>query len=470
MWRANSARAANFRYCCSKVCNVLRRNDIVTYRAEGYSNGETVGSVDGYTVFVPRLIAGEVARVKVNFVKKTVAYGTVEQVLQPSPHRISPPCAHFGVCGGCALAHMSYREQLRFKQNKVTNNFAKIAKLSVEALPCVPSPLAMGYRNKISLPVRGVKGNVVIGMFERNSHNVVQTRGCALAGGWSDKLIAIFAEYCNKTGVQPYNEQDFSGDVRHLAARYIDGQLLVTVVSNGLFRHDLQPFADALSEHFDKYGLFVNVNTARNNVILGKTTVHVYGIDKIEGEHLGVKFRLSPDSFFQVNDGVKELIYAKTRELLDVSQTQVLVDCFSGVGVLTDVLASERYDTYAIEIDPCAERDADEMAKLNNVPRVTNICGDVTVELPKIVAANQGKRFAVVVDPPRKGLNETICKTLIQAAPQNIVYISCDSATLARDVATLAAAYDVTYLEPYDMFPQTDQVESVARLTRRQLN
>lgn len=468
MSRASSARVASSPYCCSKVCNVLRQGDIVTYRADSYANSETVGNLDGCTVFVPQLIVGEVAKVKINFVKRSVAYGSVIEVLQPSPFRISPPCVHFGVCGGCTLAHMSYSEQLRFKQNKVANNIAKIAKLSVDVLPCVFGPTTLGYRNKISLPVRGKRGNVAVGMFERNSHRVVKTHGCALVGDWADKLIAVFAEYCNKMGVEPYDERDFSGTARHLTARYVDGQLLVTVVSNGEFGYDLQPLAAALSEHFDKFGLFVNVNTARNNVILGKTTKHVCGIEQIEGEHLGVKFRLSPDSFFQVNDGVKDLVYAKVRELLDVSQTEVLVDCFSGVGVLTNVLASDRYDTYAIEIEPSAVRDADEMAKLNNAPRVTNICGDVTAELPKVVEANKGKRFSVVVDPPRKGLNESICNTLIQAAPNNIVYISCDSATLARDLARLSDFYAVTYVQPYDMFPQTDHVETLVCLEQKQ--
>lgn len=446
---------------------MLQKGDVITYKALGYANSETVGEQCGCTIFVPNLIAGESAQVRLTYVKRNVAYGSVVQILQPSPCRVLPPCAHFGVCGGCTLAHMSYSEQLKFKQNKVAANLAKLGKLSVTTLPCVPSPKTVGYRNKISLPVRGKRGSVVVGMFERNSHNLVQTHSCALAGQWANTLVALFESYCNQMGIEPYNETTFTGTVRHLAARYLDGQLLVTVVSNGEFGYDLQPFAKALSERFDKFGLFVNVNRAKNNVILGATTQHVCGIEQIEGEHLGVRFRLSPNSFFQVNDGVKDLVYATTRRLLDVSQTEVLVDCFSGVGVLTNILASDRYNTYAIEIEPSAVRDADKMAQLNNAPRVTNICGDVTTELPKIVAANKGKRFSVVVDPPRKGLNQTVCNALMQAAPQNIVYISCDSATLARDLSTLAAAYNVTYVEPYDMFPQTDQVETVVLLTNK---
>ncbi len=446
---------------------MLKVNDIVTYTAQGYSNSETVGTVDGYTLFVPLLIVGEVARVRVDYIKKNVAYATVTELLRRSPARILPPCPYFGKCGGCALAHLSYSEQLIFKQNKVANNLRKLGKLNVDVRPCVPSPQIWGYRNKLSLPVRGRQGAVKLGMFERNSHNVVETTRCPLGGDWAAALTSIFTEYCNNNGIVPYNERDFSGVVRHLTARFVEGQLLVTVVSNGEFNYDLRPLERALSHSFDRFGLFINVNTARNNVILGKETHYVCGLHYIEGEHLGVKFRLCPDSFFQVNDGVKDLIYAKAKELLDTSQTQVLVDCFSGIGVLTNVLASERFDSYAIEIEPSAVRDADDLARLNNTPRLTNVCGDVTVELPKIVASNVKKRFTIVVDPPRKGLNENICSTLKQASPNSIVYISCDSATLARDLAQLSDEYAVDYLEPYDMFPQTDQVETLIRLIRR---
>ncbi len=446
---------------------MLKVNDVVLYQAESYSNSETVGTVDGYTIFVSGLIVGEVARVRVTYVKKNIAYASVAELITISPSRVSPMCAHFGKCGGCVLAHLRYSEQLIFKRNKVANNIKKLGKSDAVVLPCMPSPAVIGYRNKLSLPVRGRRGAVRIGMFERNSHKIVATDGCALVGDWARILIEEFTEYCNQNGVIPYDERNFSGEARHLSARFVDGQLLITVVSNGEFPHDLQSFARRLSKHFDKFGLFVNINTAHNNVILGKETRHICGIEFIEGEHLGVKFRLRPNSFFQVNDGVKNMIYSKVRELTDLSQTEVLVDCFSGIGILTNILASERFDSYAIEIEPSAVKDANEMALLNGSPSLTNVCGDVTEELPKIVSANRGKRFTVVVDPPRKGLNESICNTLKEAAPDNIVYISCDSATLARDISMLSDTYCITYIQPWDMFPQTDQVETLVLLSKK---
>ena len=467
MSTASRASAAPLPCCCLKVCDVPKVNDVITYTAEGYANSETVGRADGCTVFVPRLIVGEVAQVRIDYVKKNVAYATPVRIIKPSSARISPPCDSFGKCGGCTLAHIAYDKQLVFKQNKVANNLRKVGKLDVNVLPCVPSPRIWGYRNKLSLPVRGKRGAVKAGMFERNSHNVVETTRCPLGGDWAAELTSIFTSYCNDVGVEPYDERDFSGVARHLTARFVDGQLLATVVSNGEFNYDLRPLARALSDRFDRFGLFVNVNTARNNVILGKETRHICGLRYIEGEHLGVKFRLRPDSFFQINDDVKDLVYAKAKELLDTSQTQVLVDCFSGIGILTNVLASERFDSYAIEIEPSAVRDANDLARLNNTPRLTNVCGDVATELPKIVASNLDKRFTIVVDPPRKGWNENICNTLKQAAPNSIVYISCDSATLARDLSMLSDMYDISYVEPYDMFPQTDQVETLVVLSHK---
>lgn len=445
---------------------MLKQNDTIKYSAEHYANSETVGQVDGYTVFVPQMIVGEVANVKLNYVKRNVAYGDVVKLIRPSPLRVESECAHFGKCGGCSVMHMCYSEQLNFKRNKVAQNLRKIGGLDCEVLPCVPSPKQVGYRNKFSLPVRGKAGAAVVGMFAKGTHNVVAAKGCLLGGEWSGALVDVFTEYVNNARIVPYNERDFTGEVRHLVARYIDGQLLVAIVSNGEFKRDLKPLIASLSRRFDRFGLFVNINTYKNNVIMGKITRHVYGLKYIESEHLGVKFRLQPDSFFQVNNEIKDKIYAKVSELLDLSLTEVLIDCFSGIGVLTNVLASDKFDTYGIEIEPSAVEDARELATLNG-KRIINICGDVTVELPRLVGSLAGKRVTMVVDPPRKGLDETICNTIMSAQIDNLVYISCDSATLARDLALLAQVYEITYVEPYDMFPNTDQVETLVHLSKK---
>ncbi len=441
-------------------------NKKIAYTAEAYSNAETVGTVDGLTVFVPQMIVGERAEVRLNYVKKGVGYGKAEKIVAPSPKRVQPPCKNFGKCGGCSLMHMNYAEQLVFKRNKVQNNLKKIGGLAVEVQPCVPSPQTEDYRNKLSLPVRGKAGNVQIGMYRQNSHEVVNSDHCLLGGEWSTKLVRIFRKFLNENKIEPYDENTFRGVVRHLVARFMDGQLLVVVVTNGQQKVDWRLLAAELQNNFSQFGLFVNENSLKNNVILGKTTKHVAGQEYIQSQHLGVKFRLRPTSFFQVNNQVKDKLYAKVKELLDVSQTEVLVDCFSGVGVLTTVLASEKYQTFAVEIEPSAVQDAKEIAVLNATPNVTNVCGDVNVELPKIAEQNKGKVMSLVVDPPRKGLGD-VCNTVLQAQFNNVVYVSCDSATLARDLKTLSQGYDIVFAQPYDMFPHTDQVETVVLLSRK---
>lgn len=447
---------------------MLKQGDKINYIAQNYANAETVGTVDGTTVFVPQLIVGEQATVLVNYAKNNVAYADVCELLTPSEKRQNPPCPHFGKCGGCSLMHMRYDEQLLFKQNKVANNLRKIGGINAEVLPCVPSEEILGYRNKLSLPVRGKAKNVSIGMYRKGSHSVVNVDDCLLGGEWCKTLVGLFRDFLNEQGIAPYNEKNFSGQVRHLVARCVNNQLLVTVVCNGSCKIDLLPFAKRLQRNFPKVGLFVNENNLKNNVILGEKTTHVFGLKRIEGEHLGVKFRLHPNSFFQVNNGVKDAIYKKVQQLLDLSETQVLVDCFSGVGILTNVLASEKFQTFAVEIDPNAVRDANEIAKLNNAPNVTNLCADVNEALPRLTKEHASKVMTLVVDPPRKGLGEVICNTIVQARVNNVVYVSCDSATLSRDLHMLSEHYNVSYVEPYDMFPQAAEVETLVHLVLRQ--
>lgn len=445
---------------------MLNVNDRIEYTAEAYADCETVGRAEDTTLFVPRMIVGEKAVVKVNYVKKNVACATAERLLTVSALRRKPPCRHFGECGGCALMHMDYAEQLRVKQTKVRNNLKKIGGIEVNVMPAVPSPKILEYRNKLSLPVRGKAGSVRIGMYKKGSHEVVDMSDCLLGGEWSRVLIRIFRKYINDGKIMPYNEKNFSGQVRHLVARYVDGQLSVIVVSNGKWKADLQPFISLLRQNYDSFGLFVNENDQKNNVILGAETYRVCGSEYIRGNHLSTEFILQPESFFQVNDGVKDAIYSRVKYLLDVSRTQVLVDCFSGVGILTNILASADYITYAVEIVPQSVEDAEQNARLNNSPNIINVCGDADEKLPELADANRGKTLSLVVDPPRKGLGRSLCETILNARFDNIVYISCDSATLARDLSQLCEAYDVESVQPFDMFPQTAEVETLVHLKR----
>ncbi len=448
---------------------MIKQGDLIEYVGNWQTLGTSAGKVDGLTVFVEQTLVGERATVRITHVnaKKGVAYGKVVALTEISADRQTPPCKHFGKCGGCSLQHMVYSRQLQTKASLVESNLKKLAGLDYP-VTVTPSPCALGYRNKLSLPVGVKNGKLFVGMFQKESHVVVPVPNCLLGGEWSQKLVTLFQNYANSANLSAYNEQTFAGEIRHLVARFVENQLLVTVVATSACKHNFAPLLQQLQQQFNgNVGLFVNVNDNRNNVILGKKTHYVDGLHYISGKHFGVEFRLRPESFFQVNDDVKDMLYGRVKELLNTTNTQVLVDLFSGIGILTCALASSRYHTYAVEIEPSAVKDADEMVALNGIATVTNICGDAEKELPKILAQNKGKQMSLVVDPPRKGLGESICNAVCDGNFDNVVYISCDSATLARDLKNLERTYKLTHIECFDMFPQTDNVETLVCLERR---
>ncbi len=430
--------------------------------------GEGVARTEGYTIFVSGALLGEDVLAHIDHVKKGIAYAHVLDIVSPSSSRVSPPCKYIEQCGGCQLQHMSYDKQLQFKRQVVTNNLSKIGGIEGDILPTVASCNVYHYRNKIALPVGGSVGNVIIGMYSQGTHNIVPIDSCLLVDSWADDLIDIVRKFANSSNIQPYNEATFGGVLRHVVARYVDSQLLVTLVTNGAHSIDYAPLLDKLSKRYDKFGLFVNINSTKGNVILGDTTHHIAGIWGIHGKVGSINYTVQPESFFQVNDDIRTSIYAKAKQLLLAGKTDVLIDCFSGVGLLTSAMYSDSYDTYAIEIDSSSVADANKLKADNNLDRLTNICGDANIELPKLLGTlrkgNSGN-ISLLVDPPRKGLGAQICSSIIDSMPTSIVYISCDSATLARDLAMLSQRYTITHIEPYDMFPHTRHVETLVAMT-----
>lgn len=430
--------------------------------------GEGIARTEGYTVFVVGALVGEQVLARIDHVKKGIAYASIVDITTKSSSRVAPPCQCYTSCGGCQLQHMDYTAQLQYKHDVVANNLAKIGKIDYPVLDTVASSQQYHYRNKIALPVGGVTGNISIGMYSQGTHNIVPISSCMLVDSWADDLINIVRSFANEHSIPPYNESDFSGVLRHVVARYVDGQLLVTLVTNGTHSVDYTPLCDMLGSRYSQWGLFVNINSTKGNVILGDTTHHIAGIDGIHSQSGNIRYTVQPESFFQVNDDIRTKIYAKARQLLLSGKTDVLIDCFSGVGLLTSAMYSDSYDTYAIEIDSSSVADANKMKDDNNLVRLNNICGDANVQLPKLLnrlrQSNSGN-ISLLVDPPRKGLGTQICSSIIDSAPTSIVYISCDSATLARDLAMLSSSYNITHIEPYDMFPNTRHVETLVAMT-----
>lgn len=422
---------------------MLKKDDIIEVEICAYgSAGEGIAKCDGCTVFVERVAKGDKVRAKVTYAKKNIAYAKPIKLLGAGSGRADPPCPIYGKCGGCQLQHLVYAEQLDFKRGLVKNNLAKIGGIDIGVPQVVPSEKIWRYRNKMSVPFGTTDGKPAAGLYKGNTHEIIPFDDCLLLQDWAQRIIDIVSEFLRGKNLSTYDEQTGAGFLRHVVARCVCGQLLVTLVINAESCPDAKKLLETLLANFEKVGLFVNFNREKTNVIFGLETTHIGGIEKISGSQSGIDFTLRPQTFYQVNEDIKNRIYSKVKELLELSDAEIMIDAYSGAGILSGMLHSKKYHTYAIEIEPDAVADAEEMKRLNGLGNLTNICGDVEKELVKITEENRGKNIALVVDPPRKGLGSNVVHTILRARPTQIVYISCDSATLARDLKMLGVCAD----------------------------
>ena len=427
--------------------------------------GEGVVKYDTYPIFVPFALPHEKVRVRLNYVKKDYAFGDLIEVLSPSNDRIKPRCCYFGKCGGCDLQHMSKDMQLELKRESVERSLRRNGGFDYD-VPSVISLNEWGYRNKLSLPF-GINGNgaVVVGFYEKRTHKVVSMKHCALHGDWASHLIEIVTKWANDNHFTVYNEHTGAGLLRHLVARKIQ-TLSVTLVINGDDVKDVDALGKALTDKFGDCAIHISVNKKDTNVILGDNATLVYG--KETEQDLG-KFSavVSPVSFFQVNGVVRDAIYTAVADHLKGYEGE-LVELYSGVGLLTAELASRLEHTHitSVEIVPEAVGDAKRlMKKLGFGHRVNCICDDAT----KFMAKHKGvKDSAIILDPPRKGCTPEVLDGIVSADYGKIIYVSCNPATLARDLKALLPYYDIITLQPYDMFPQTSHVETLVCLRKQE--
>ena len=473
----------------------MKQDDILQLTIEDVgAGGEGIAHRDGATIFVPFALQGEVVKVKVNHVKRGLVFADIVEVLTPSPMRVYVPCNRYRRCGGCDLMHVAYEEQLNIKRQGVATTLAK-AGLEVEVAPTRLSPNPLGYRNKIMLPFGRVDGGKTkLGFFREGSHRIVPIGKCFLHGDWAEKLIAATLNYADKYQLSAYDPERGKGLLRHLVARQYPEGLDVTLVVNGNGAPHLIDYYRALTEIHPHVALYVSPNTKPNNVILGSSVRLVAG-SPIVTTIDGVEVSVNPLSFLQVNDGIRKGIYDEVRRLVGAKEGSVVIDAFAGVGVLGATMAKQGAEVHNIEIVPEAIADADELARLNGIEdKVHNHLGDSTELLPEVVASLAGKTVSVILDPPRKGCPKSVLETLLSLArgprqafaPQavgfdgnaqlsvpmggsidKLIYISCNPATLARDLAILEEAYSIESVTPWDMFPQTKHCEVLVQLSRK---
>ncbi len=441
----------------------MEKNDEIQLNIDSLGAfGEGVGRVEGKTVFVKGALPSERVTAKVIFNKPSFCHAKLLARENSSPDRVEPRCPLFLKCGGCNVQHLRYGKQLEFKRKLVFDALQRIGKLDAHVNECVASEKIWGYRNKMSLPVRREKGVTKIGLFAENSHRVVEVKDCLLQPKWNAKIISLLSDYIDSSRYRAYDEESGKGEIRHIVVRETSGCLFVTLVTTKAI--EIKGFLARLNAEFKSFALYQNVNDKKNNVILGDIWRYEGGKNVPEDVE-GYKFSIHPGGFFQVNDGVRKALYQAVEDAVKESGADVVVDAYSGAGLLTARLKESAKRAYGIEINRNAHESALRLVKDNGLTDVFPILGDVKDEIGAVFDKEEGNSVFVVLDPPRAGCDEAVLRAILAAKPTRIAYVSCNPATLARDLGALAGEYEILSVTPFDMFPHTSQVETLCLLT-----
>lgn len=441
--------------------------------SQGYE-GEGIAKVnDTYPIFIEGALIGEKVKVKIIKVKKKFAYGKLIEVLEPSKERCTPNCKIYKRCGGCALQHTTYEEQLRFKYERVKDCISKIGKLDGNL---VKFPLGMEepwrYRNKVQLPIGLVNGELKIGFFAPRSHEIIDMESCLIQDEIADKVVELTREWIKKYDIKPYNvdgQYDETGILRHIMIRrgFNTNEVMVVLVTNGEKLPHKDEFIEVISKNIPGIkSIIQNINNKATNVILGLESKTLWGSDTIS-DYIGkFKYNISPLSFFQVNPVQTEVLYNKTLEFAELSGDETVFDAYCGTGSITLFLSQKAKKVYGVEIIPQAIENAKINAKENNVDNAEFFVGESEVVIPDLI--NKGvKADVVVVDPPRKGCDIKLLEAITNIDAKRIVYVSCDPSTLARDLAVLEEkGYKTVEVQPVDMFPHTAHIECCAKIVK----
>lgn len=449
---------------------MLKKNDEIQLTVKSCTvQGSGVCDYNGMTVFVRGAVTGDHVIAHIIKVKKTYAVGIIKKITQRSPIRINSQCAVSEKCGGCCFAHIKYDAELEIKQTQVEDNFKRIGGLNVQIKPIIPSPESSRYRNKAQYPVGSDGTFASIGFYAPMTHRIIDCADCLLQPEDFRRVVDVFRDWIREKKISVYNEFTGEGLVRHIYVRkgFATGEVMVCLVANGR----KIPFADELVEllRAEIDGLksvILNINTKKTNVVLGSECITLYGSDYITDELCGLKFNVSPLSFYQVNHDGAEILYNKAKEYAGLTGNETLIDLYCGTGTIGLTMARDAKQLVGVEIVEQAIENAKKNAEFNEIDNARFICGDAS-KAAEILLEEGIKPDVVILDPPRKGCDGALVETVSKMSPERIVYVSCDSATLARDCARfLEVGYEVSEATPVDMFPRTGNVETAALLTR----
>ncbi|MBQ2931510.1 MAG: 23S rRNA (uracil(1939)-C(5))-methyltransferase RlmD [Clostridia bacterium] len=440
----------------------MKKNDIFEIEITGITDeGDGVGRAEGMAVFVPYALVGETVRVTIVKVLKNYAVGKLFEVTTPSPSRIKAECPYFYKCGGCRFWHTDYETELEYKRQKVEDCLRRIGGFDVTVPKTLGAKETRGYRNKGQFPV----SSDGIGIYAKHSHRVIDIDGCIIQDRTNPEVIGCVRDWMAEFDIPPYDEETGKGCIRHIYTRSGDSGKLVCIVTNCEKIPHAEELVKALRERVDGVsGVLQNLNNKKTNVVLGTRFRTLWGEDFVTDTLGECKFRISPLSFYQVNKAQTEVLYNQAADFAQLSDGEVVWDLYCGIGTIGQFMASRAKKIVGIEVVPQAIENAKENAKLNGIENAEYHCGTAEELAPKLKGE---KPDVVILDPPRKGCDESLLKTVAKTETKRIVYVSCKPSTLARDLKLLATlGYELKSVQPVDLFPRTHHVECVALLTQ----
>ena len=462
----------------------MNKNDIVTVEITDIGvSGEGIGHVDGYTLFIKDAVIGDVVEAKVMKAKKNYGYARLMKVITPSEYRVEPKCVFARRCGGCQIQEMSYDRQLVFKDQKIRGNLERIGGFTKDQIDTVMQPVVgmehpFGYRNKAQFPFGTDKeGNPITGFYAGRTHDIIANTDCALGVEQNKEILEIILQYMRENKIKSYDEKTGKGLIRHALIRYgfKTKEIMVCLVVNGKKLPKVERLIEKLIQIEGMTSITISPNTRRDNVIMGDSYEILWGQGYITDYIGNVKYQISPLSFYQVNPVQTEKLYGLALEYADLKGDETVWDLYCGIGTISLFLAQKAKQVYGVEIVPQAIDDAKENAKINQIDNAEFFVGKAEEVLPEYYAEYEREHNGetahadvIVVDPPRKGCDETLLETIVKMQPEKVVYVSCDSATLARDLKYLCAnGYEIMVCRGVDQFPQTVHVETVVLLSQQ---
>ena len=456
----------------------MEKNQEFTVSIEDISeDGAGIGKLDGYIWFIKDAVIGDVVRARAMKMKKNYGFARLMEILTSSEARVEPKCPVARQCGGCQLQAMSYEEQLKFKERKVKNHLLRIGKFKedeIHMLPIMGMKEPWRYRNKAQFPFGLDKnGNIVAGFYAGRTHDIIECEDCLLGVEENKDILGIIKGFMRVHGIRPYDETTHKGLVRHALIRkgFHSGEIMVCLVINGKDIPAKEQLVEELCQVKGMTSISYSINQEKTNVIMGKEIVNLYGPGYITDNIGNVTYQISPLSFYQVNPVQTEKLYGTALEYAGLTGNETVWDLYCGIGTISLFLAQNAKKVYGVEIVPQAIEDARRNAALNNITNAEFFTGKAEEVLPEQYEKNKVYADVIVVDPPRKGCDQVCLDTILKMAPKRVVYVSCDSSTLARDLRYLAdGGYEVEKVRCCDMFGQSCHVETVVLLTKQKLD